>query len=436
MADAPGNTNKPKSRREDAAAVVLRLRENGHVAYFAGGCVRDMLLGLEPKDWDVATDAPPKRVQELFPRAQAVGAAFGVILVRQGPSQVEVATFRAEGTYEDGRRPTEVRFTTAEEDAKRRDFTINGLFLDPAGNQVIDYVNGQEDLIARLIRAIGKSEERFDEDHLRMLRAIRFSARFGFEIEDSTSQAIARHARRLTRISPERIAEELRMMLTPPTRTAAWRMLCRFGFDEIIFRFADPTPSAHPEISGQRPEIVSKLFPGKPISFGMALAAIALEHALAKLAELGDWQNLNVRSMVKSARQALRLSNEDSDEMENTLRGVWQLMTDVDPTVATLKRFLSEPTSSSSRAIWDILPLPPAESEKRARMMADLTEMAKSEVAPPPLITGDDLTAAGLKPGKLFKTVLDDVYDAQLEGRVHSKQEALALALRVASEAK
>src|SRR5687768_567649 len=177
MSEPPDQPPQGKrSTREDALAVVRRLRDAGHVAYFAGGCVRDLLLGLEPKDYDVATDAPPERVRSLFNRTQAVGAAFGVILVRQRDSQVEVATFRSDGRYDDGRRPTGVRFTTAEEDARRRDFTINGLFLDPLdGDKVIDFVGGQEDLKAGRLRAIGDPDARFAEDHLRLLRAVRFA---------------------------------------------------------------------------------------------------------------------------------------------------------------------------------------------------------------------------------------------------------------------
>src|SRR5438067_13328797 len=164
-------------------AVLRGLREAGHVAYFAGGCVRDVLLGLEPKDYDVATDAHPQKVRSLFRSTAAVGQAFGVILVRLGKSVVEVATFRSDGRYVDGRRPEDVRFTTAEEDAKRRDFTINGLFFDPLEDRVIDYVGGQEDLTARRLRAIGDPWQRFEEDHLRLLRAVRFAARFDLEIE-------------------------------------------------------------------------------------------------------------------------------------------------------------------------------------------------------------------------------------------------------------
>src|SRR5690348_11567666 len=182
--DDSSTSSKPPCHREDAVQIVQALRAAGHAAYFAGGCVRDLLLGMEPKDYDVATDAPPQKVRSLFRNTQAVGQAFGVILVRLGRSVVEVATFRSDGAYVDGRRPSEVRFTTAEEDARRRDFTINGLFLDPLGagtepgveGRVIDYVGGREDLRAKVIRAIGDPDARFEEDHLRLLRAVRFAA--------------------------------------------------------------------------------------------------------------------------------------------------------------------------------------------------------------------------------------------------------------------
>jgi poly(A) polymerase len=241
MDDERAISSKPPCSRDDALEVIKRLRRSGHVAYFAGGCVRDLLMGTPPKDYDVATDAPPKRVRELFSNTQAVGQAFGVILVRHGPSTVEVATFRTEGIYSDGRRPDSVAFTSAEHDAQRRDFTINGLFLDPLENppagKVIDYVQGQDDLRHRVLRAIGDPHRRFAEDHLRLLRAVRFAARLGFEIEPATAEAIRINAPRLKGISPERIADELRMMLTPPTRHRAWPILWEFGLMPIIFRF-------------------------------------------------------------------------------------------------------------------------------------------------------------------------------------------------------
>src|SRR5687768_16980392 len=319
--------SKPPPRtpdaRDDALAVVRRLREAGHVAYFAGGCVRDQLMGREPKDYDVATDAPPARVRELFTKTDAVGAAFGVILVRQRRSMIEVATFRTDGSYADGRRPTEVTFSTAEEDAKRRDFTINGLFFDPVENKVIDYVGGQQDLKNNVLRAIGRPDDRFAEDHLRLLRAIRFAARFNLTIEPATDEAIARHAPHLARISPERIAEELRLMLTPPTRVRAWVLLQRYALDAVVFRFLQPPAQpAHPEVVGGRGTVFERVAPSEPISFGLALAAAAVEVTLGRLRDLSDWPNLSVRQVVKALRQALRVSNDVSDELEGTLYGL------------------------------------------------------------------------------------------------------------------
>src|ERR1700722_18412178 len=223
--------------RADAVTVLRRLRGAGHVAYFAGGCVRDELLGLSPKDYDIATDAPPSRVRELFTSTQAVGAAFGVILVRHGPSVIEVATFRTDLEYHDGRHPDGVKFATAQEDAQRRDFTIKGLFLDPIENRVIDYVGGQADLTAKVLRAIGNPDQRFAEDHLRLLRAVRFASRFALQIEPTTAAAIAAHAHQLPGISPERLADEVRRMLAGPTKNIAWKFLWQFALLDQLFRF-------------------------------------------------------------------------------------------------------------------------------------------------------------------------------------------------------
>jgi poly(A) polymerase len=427
--DSPAQT----ASRDDAVAVVRRLRDAGHIAYFAGGCVRDMLLGLEPKDYDVATDAPPDRVRQLFASTQAVGAAFGVILVRQRKSIIEVATFRTDLQYTDGRRPEGVVFTTAEEDAKRRDFTINGLFFDPIENKVIDYVGGQEDLKKKILRAIGEPNHRFEEDHLRLLRAVRFAARFGLKIDPATCEAMARHAQQLVRISPERIAEELRIMLTATTRASALELIAEFGFEDVIFRFLQrPTPPTLQELTSRRSMLIfNRVAPGRTIPFGLALAAASVEHFAQRLPSLNDWpaliRELSVRSVSKSMRQALRISNEEADELEGSLYGVEMLLADPSPGVVTIKRFLARPTASLSRMLLLALPLDHAgELEQR------LAEVEKTEFAPPPLITGDDLTAAGLQPGPVFKRVLDAIYDAQLDDRITSKEQALTLALQLA----
>ena len=279
MDPTPPDDSAKHASREDAVAVVKRLRDAGHVAYFAGGCVRDTLLGLTPKDYDVATDAPPDRVRQLFSNTQAVGAAFGVILVRHRKSVIEVATFRTDLQYKDGRRPEGVVFTTAEEDAKRRDFTINGLFMDPLeGDKVIDFVGGQDDLRAKLIRAIGDPDRRFTEDHLRLLRAIRFAARFDFQIESRTGDAMAAHRRHLPRISPERIAEELRLMLTPPTRPRAWDELWIYHLVRDVFRYLPLDEEDHrvEMMTSGLADLLPVLAPGRPVPFGLALAAAAL----------------------------------------------------------------------------------------------------------------------------------------------------------------
>jgi len=320
------------------------------MAYFAGGCVRDALLGLPPKDWDIATDAPPQRVREIFPDTQAVGAAFGVILVRQGQSVVEVATFRADNVYEDGRRPTSVRFTSAQEDAQRRDFTINGLFFDPLEDRVIDYVDGRADIEARRLRAIGNASQRFEEDHLRLLRAVRFAARFDLEIEPATAEAIRSAAPRLRGISPERVGDELRLMLTPPSRDHAWRLLWALRLGPVIFRFL-PHP---PQTLDMHRSIFLGVAPGRPVTFGWRWAAATL-CARAQTESPADICVLlskpQVGQCVRAVRQALRISNIESDEIGRTLTGLEPLLNAQPPTLAQKKRFAAGATAPLSLAL-------------------------------------------------------------------------------------
>ena len=216
---------KPPSSEPLARTIVQTLQRAGHIAYFAGGCVRDRLMQRPPSDFDVATSARPEEVLKLFPRAQHVGAAFGVVLVRDHKFHVEVATFRAEGAYSDGRHPDQVTFTNAQEDAKRRDFTCNGLFFDPIAGELHDFVGGQQDIQNRVLRAIGDAQQRFGEDHLRLLRAVRFAAKLDFDIEKKTWQAMRMLADRIREISRERIGEEVRLILEHPTRLQGLRLL-------------------------------------------------------------------------------------------------------------------------------------------------------------------------------------------------------------------
>ncbi len=423
MDDAAGGSPSP-CYREDAVAVVRALRGAGHVAYFAGGCVRDVLLGLEPKDYDVATDAHPQAVRSVFRNTQAVGAKFGVILVRLGRSVIEVATFRSDGRYVDGRRPEEVRFTTAQEDARRRDFTMNGLFLDPVSDEVIDYVGGRADLSARTVRAIGKADERFEEDHLRMLRAVRFAARFGFAIEGGTAGAIEAHAQQLIRISPERIADELRMMLTPNTRAGAFGMLWKFRLLDVVFRYV--------EARGDGKEAqFAQVAPGRAVPFGLALAAAAVSRYWPGPDSRELFRRGSVQGLSRALRVALRLTNEETAAFEGTISGVDLLLGEA-LTLAMKKRFLARPTSGSSRDLLRGIAPDSGWEQRQTALELELAELEKTEFAPLPLVTGDDLTEAGLTPGPVFKRVLDAVYDAQLEGSVGTKDEGMRMALELA----
>ncbi len=442
--------DKPPCFRDDALAVLLRLREHGHVAYFAGGCVRDLLLGRDPKDWDVATDAPPPRVRRLFTNTQAVGAAFGVILVKHARSTIEVATFRTDGDYSDGRRPDAVAFATAAEDAARRDFTINGLFLDPAGGSgfqvqgsgktvptahgiVIDHVGGVADLEARVLRAIGDPDRRFAEDHLRLLRAVRFAARFGLAVDPGTAAAIRRHAPKLKGISPERIAGELRAALTPPTRDRAWSLLWDYALVDVIFRFLPPSEAVDFDLAKS---VFLRTAPDREIPFGLALAAGALDYrvmgapapdAIAPTL-LRAVQRKEVLATGRAVREALRVSNDELEAVTAVLDPLATLLADPEPGLAAKRRFLARSTAPETRELLRALARLNLHPARVAQLESAFDAIQSAgDVAPPPLITGDDLVAAGLKPGPVFKRILDAVYDAQLEGRVTDREGAMAL---------
>jgi poly(A) polymerase len=416
------------TEREFAIDVVRRLQEAGHEALWAGGCVRDELLGLEPKDYDVATDARPERVQSLFRRAVAVGASFGVIEVL-GPRSsdrggqhlsVEVATFRTDGTYSDGRRPDQVVFASAREDALRRDFTINGMFFNPLKGELIDLVGGRADLHAHILRAIGNAGQRFEEDKLRLLRAVRLATRFELTIEPATEQAIKAKAPEINVVSAERIAEELRQLLVHPRRSLGLQLLRRLGLAEPLL------PELMPLKESAWEHMLTMLdYFGPNPSFPLALAGV--------LASAGGAGPQQAARLADECCLRLKLSN---NERERTvwLVGRHHLVDDVRTLrICRLKQLLCEP------CIHELLALHRADALAADRSVEPveycerkLGEWTQDDLNPPPLITGQELIDLGLKPGPKFKEILDTVRDVQLDDLIHTQQEAIAIATRLA----
>jgi putative nucleotidyltransferase with HDIG domain len=428
-----------------AESIVERLRAGGYDAYFAGGCVRDLLLGHAPADFDVATSAKPDIVVAMFPRTFAVGAHFGVILVADeldGQQIVsEVATFRSDGAYSDGRRPESVRFSeSAEKDVVRRDFTINGMLFDPQTGSVLDFVGGRADLAAKLVRAIGNPSERFDEDKLRMLRAVRFAARFNFEIEARTATSIKRCAPQVHQVSCERIRDELTRMLTEGCARRAFELLDGTGLLKEVLPEIDglhgveQPPEYHPE--GDVWTHTLMLLEQLPAGVSPTLAWGALLHDVGKPATFQPGPgrirfNGHVEVGVRIAEdicRRLRFSNEESAQIvalvENHMR-----FGDVERMKAsTLKRFFRLNNFPEHLALHRMDCL-------ASHGSLELYNFAKSryeatppeEVRPALLLTGRDLIEAGYKPGPEFKRLLALAEDAQLEGRVNTKEEALAL---------
>lgn len=421
---AVGLAKETTSNRAAAEHIVKVLRSSGHVAYLAGGCVRDSLLGLSPKDHDVATSATPSEVRGMFRNTQAVGAAFGVILVRLGAEQIEVATFRTDGSYSDGRRPDAVRFASPEEDAQRRDFTINGLFLDPFSGEVVDYVGGRSDLEARVLRAIGNPDKRFGEDYLRLLRAVRFAARFELTLDPPTAAAIVRHAACLRRISPERVGEELRRMLGGPARARAFELLRELKLLPELFRFVE-APDRHDV------DLFKLVAPGRDISFSLALAAGYFDDCYDSAAWRED-KGAQLERAVKALdglRRALRLSNEEYELLQGTLLSSLWLLLDELPRLSQKRRFLAMAHSSDVMELMRAVRSAGMFVKRVDELLPELEALQSQDNAPPPLVTGNDLIAAGLSPGKEFKRLLQMAYDAQLEARITGRDEALAYAL-------
>ncbi len=421
-------------------AAVEKLRAAGFEAYWAGGCVRDRLLGRDPKDYDVATNATPDEIRHLFTkrRTLAVGAAFGVIAVLGPPSagQIEVATFRQDAAYSDGRHPDAVTFSTPEADAQRRDFTINGLFYDPLEDEVIDFVGGQADLAQGIVRAIGDPQARFVEDKLRLLRAVRFAATFDFALDAATLAAIVEMGPQIVAVSAERIAAEMRLMLASIHRSRAVALLRKVGLLSVLLpELSEATPTAIATTQRVLDALAEAEFP---------LALAGLLHAVVepaasldigrrwKLAnreiERTHWLLVNQRSLVDAEYkpwpklQRLLIA----DGIDNLLALHAAIAQSDAQTHADVEDLLEE----EFNRVFEGNTTAPQKGTDIAYCRAKL-KMPPEELNPPPLISGDDLIAHGVPRGKLYRWLLDAVRDAQLEKQVTTRAEALALVDRL-----
>ena len=430
--------------RDLADKICRTLHDAGHQAFLVGGCVRDLELGREPLDYDVSTDAHPPRVQQLFPDSLAIGAQFGVVLVFDGSSEVEVATFRSDIGYSDGRHPDSVVFTSsAREDVTRRDFTINGLLLDPLTGEVFDYVGGRADLRARLIRAIGDAEARFREDKLRMVRAVRFSARFDFAIEPATLAAIKKLAPEITVVSAERLRDELTKILTEGAARRGFELLDETGLlREILpevsrMKGVEQPPQFHPEgdvwihtllILGMLPAGVSPTLAwgallhdvGKPPTFTPPSGPdgrIRFDHHV----EVGT-------TIAGVIARRLRFTNEETEQVAALVANHLRFKDVPQMRSSTLKRFVRLPNFEEHLELHRMDCLSSHRNlENYEFVRRFLSETPPDEVRPARLVTGDDLKAMGLNPGPAFKEILRNVEDAQLEGRVRNREDALEL---------
>jgi len=389
------------TNKQAAIRIIRRLRHEGFEALLAGGCVRDMLLGRRPNDFDVATDARPADVMKLFKRTLKVGARFGIVIVLLGDRKVEVATFRLDSGYADGRHPSAVRFTTAKQDAARRDFTINAMFYDPIGRKVTDYFGGRQDLKKGLIRTVGKPAERFGEDYLRMLRAVRFSAQLGFAIEPQTKAAICKGAHNIVRISGERIAMELEGILTNPNRAAGASQLVETGLAEAIFpAFADSSAEFGVGVLGHLRQNV-----GFPPALAGFFAGCETQFALDKC-------------------RPLKLSRKQNKYIRFLLNNRGRLL-DERMSLAKLKLLLAEPY------FWDLYELQRAIQKAEGASTAVLSKLRRRinalgdiELRPRPLLNGHDLIRLGAEAGPMVGQLAQEMYIAQLEGQLRTAKEA------------
>lgn len=439
--------------KDFATSIVETLRQRGFQAYLVGGCVRDLLLGREPKDYDVATDATPEQVMKVFPETYAVGAQFGVVLVpvperdvasHVSTKAVEVATFRSDIGYSDGRHPDEVRFSKVpREDVARRDFTINGMLLDPVSGEVLDYVGGQQDLAAGIIRTIGEPEHRFAEDKLRMLRAVRFAARFEYTIDPATFSAIRKSAEQIHLVSRERVRDEVTRMLTEGHGHRAFLLLDEAGLLQYVLpeisamKGVQQPPEFHPE--GDVFVHTLLLLDNLPSPCPPTLAWGALLHDVGKpptfrVAPDRIRFDEHVEVGVKMAEEIcgrLRFSNDDTAQILALVDNHMRFGHATRMKQSTLKKFIRMPLFDEHLALHRADCLASHRNLSTYEFIQQKqAEIPVEEIRPSPLVTGRDLIAAGHVPGPKFKEILSAVEDAQLEGRLGSREAALEFVRR------
>lgn len=426
----------------DALSVLKRIRSAGFEAYFAGGCVRDRLLGTPPQDYDIATKATPDEVIKLFPKTVTTGKVFGVVNVIKEESQVEVTTFRTEGPYSDGRHPDEVKFSSLENDVQRRDYTINGMLYDPIEDKLIDLVGGQKDLKEKVIRAIGEPARRFAEDKLRMVRAIRFACELDFRIEKATLAAIKKQAQEITQVSVERIRDELKKILVSPHRDRGMELLDESGLlNEILPEVVKMKGVAQPQQFHPEGDVYTHtLLTLKHLTApSWELAFATLLHDVGKPATFTIKDRIRFHEhervgaeMAKEICDRLKLSNDEQEKIVWLIDRHMVFKDAAKMRVSTLKRLFRHPA-------YDEL----AELHKVDRLASDMDltpyefckemyeKLSVEELKPPPLINGHDLINLGLTPGPIFSKILKQVEEAQLEKQISTKEEALELARQI-----
>ncbi len=424
------------STKDKALFIVKRLREQRHQAYLAGGCVRDDLLGKIPKDYDIATDAEPGEIQRMFPKTLSVGSQFGVVMVVLEGESFAVTTFRFDGPYLDGRHPSHVRFGTLEEDVRRRDFTINGMMFDPDEDRVIDLIGGGKDLKAGLIRAIGDPGQRFEEDRLRMIRAIRFAAGLGFTMEERTLEAIREQGPKITHVAWERIGEEITRVLTEGGAQRGFELLDETGLLTVLMpeieamKGVAQSPNFHPEgdVFTHTMALLGHLSnPAETLAYGCLLHDVGKPPCFDRRDEKITFYNHPDKGaeMAVEILKRLKRSRDTWERVDFLVRNHLRYTQAPKMRLSTLKRFLGE------EGIEELLELCriDALSANRDLQYYDfckqrLSELKKEEIHPEPLLKGKDLIAMGFTPGPIFQKILKQVEEAQLNGDILSRDQA------------